>query len=725
MKLNLGFKNTKKNKTKKEFLGKLISSFFAWTMVLLFVLILIFVIISAIPGFEHFGLNGILGTIEYNLGEQKASIWSPLSITLLVSFGSLLLATPIGIKTATFIKFRLKKNYQRFASILAQALAGIPSVIFGLFAIQSLGPLISNIIGIELVYSILNAIIMLTFMILPTIIALTLNTYNNISDEMVFNPISLGLARTKSIYLVYKKQARNGIIVAVVIALGRAIGETMALSMLLTSESYGILSNGLGSTLTSSLGTLGSIIATNMFSETGGEAIRGILYAFGIFLFIVIMILNGSILFLTRKKTNNKFIMIISNWIVKIVRFIPDNLFVLYSRWQYKEMDINTNFLVSTNSFVTNRLKNNKFIHAKSYYYIFLEYLCAFITFGFLSWISLDILINGFKVIATTNTTIFDYSINTTGQAIINTIIIIFVSLLISVPISLFVAIYLNEYAKQTKSKKIILFFIDSLGSCPSIIFGMFGLTVFIEILGISLAGTVGKSLLAGALTISIVILPVLIRTLQQALENVSEDIRINSYALGLSKWWTIWKVVVPHSMQAIGSSVILAIGRIVAETAPLFLTAGLSSSSSIGLLIPGQTLTTRIYAQLSSTNLNDFETISYECALVALVLILFLIWLGNYLIPNYSKVKQRIINNILSIKFCFNLYDKNYHLSKYNCQIIKRTLYITYLQANYLKLNKNYHRFYFHNRKLYFIKYVSNNKLQMLTTSKFIKNIF
>lgn len=716
--------SAKKIKFRKEFVGKLISSIFAWSMVLLFAIVIIFVIISAIPGFKHFGLNGILGTIDFNLGENHASIWSPLSVTLLVSFGSLLLATPIGIKTATFIKFRLKKNYQHFASILAQALSGIPSVVFGLFAIQSLGPFVSRVIGVELVYSIVNAIIMLTFMILPTIISLTLNAYNNISNELLFNPISLGLTRTKSIYSVYKRKARNGIIVAVIIALGRAIGETMALSMLLTSESYSILSLGIGKTLESSLGTLGSIIATNMFSETGGEAIRGVLYAFGVFLFITIMLLNGAILVFTRdNKIKNKYIQNIVKFITKIVRFIPDHLFIMFTQYTYRENDINTNADVTVNKFISNTFKRNKFIHAKSYYYVSLEILSAFITFGFLFWISLDIVISGFGVIATSNTTIFDYSFNTTGQAIVNTLIIIMVSLAISIPISLFVSIFLNEYAKDKKSKKTILFFIDSLGASPSIIFGMFGLTVFIEILGLTIAGSIGKSLLAGALTISIVILPTLIRTIQQSLDNVPKDIRINSYALGLTKWATIWKIVIPHATKSLVSSVVLATGRIIAETAPLYLTAGLSSSSSIGLLLPGQTLTTRIYAQLSSTNLNDFNTITYECALVTFVLIIFLIWLGNYVIPNNRRIKNDIINLFLSFRWCFSLYESNCKIANYDKQIIKNKLYLSYEQADYIQLNKNYHRFYIKDKKIYWIKYISHKKLEALKEPKFIKS--
>ncbi len=709
-------KNIKKNKDK---ILKYLSSCLAWFLVLIFALIIIFIIISAIPGFQQYGLDKMLGTLKFNISEGKVSIWAPLSITLLVSLGSLLIATPIAIKTATFIKFRLKNKYQKFASILVQSLSGIPSVIFGLFAINSLGPIVTKIFNVELIYSIINAIIMLTFMILPTIVAMVLNTYNGISNELIFNPIGLGTTRTKAIYQIYKRKARSGIIVAVVIALGRAIGETMALSMILTSESYSILNDGIGKTLSSSLGTLGSIIATNMFSETGGEATRGVLYAFGIFLFIFVMLLNTLILFITKNRKNktNKFLSIVE----KIVYFIPNKISLNISNLLYKKKNINNlENNIQVEDFISYRIKQKKVLHLKTYWYISLEVLSTFITFGFLIWISLDILINGFS--STGNgSTIFNFGINTTGQAIINTLIIIIFSLSLAFPIGLFASIYLNEFAKEGRSKKIILFFIDSLGSSPSIIFGMFGLTVFIEIFGLTIAGSMGKSLLAGALTISIVILPTLIRTIQQSLASIPIDIRINSYALGCSKWTTIWKVVIPSSIKSLSSAVIFAVSRIIAETAPLYLTAGLSSSSAIGLLMPGQTLTTRIYAQLSSSDINAFQSISYECALVAFVLIIVLIWIGYYLIPNSKKVKNNLINFFMNL---FNTFLSEVDFSEYHSQIINRTLYLSYEQAEKLKLNKKQNKLTFYKNKLLFIKYISRDKLLLLKEPQFIKDI-
>lgn len=727
--------NLYENKTVKDNIWKWVSFSLACFLMILFILVFVFIIISSIPGFEAYGIKNIFGTTEFLLAKEKAGIWSPIAITLLLTFGAVLIATPIGIKTATFIKFRLSIKYQKTASIIVQALNGIPSVIFGLFALNSLGWIVKIIFGVENgAYSIINAMIMLSFMVLPTITSLTLNAYNNISNEMLTNPISLGTTKTYAIYKVYKKEAKNPIIVAVIVAIGRAFGETMALSMILTSESYNIIGEGLGATLISNLGSLGSIIATNMFSETGGEGLRGVLYVFGIVLFIFVIIFNAIILFITKKHSTHFSAKIyrIQNFISDVIMWAPNNILCFCSNlFIDKKQNPNINLHAPIGKYIELRCNNHKLKSLHCWWWCFWEYLCTFLTFGFLTWISLDIIIGGAQVIFRPynnspefngyNSTLFSYSLNTTGQAFVNTLIIIFVSLLISLPIALMIAIYLNEYVKHEKFKKTVLFFVDCLGSSPSIIFGMFGLAVFIELLGISLNGQIGRSLLAGALTISIVILPSLIRTLQQALAGVPMIVRINAYSLGCTKWETIWKVVMRHAVGAMMSSIILAIGRIMAETAPLYLTAGLTSVSGIGLMLPGQTLTTRIYAQLSSNNLESATSIQYECAIIALIIVIFLIWVGNYIVPNWTKIKNNVIDKYWIIKNIF-FYSNPNILKKYQSQIINHTLYLSKSQAVENMINSKRLKLMYANKKWYLIKIIKQENLIKLKDEVFVK---
>lgn len=264
------------------------------------------------------------------------------------------------------------------------------------------------------------------------------------------------------------------------------------------------------------------------------------------------------------------------------------------------------------------------------------------ITMSFLLWITIDILGYGGVAVASNNATIFSFAKNTTGQAFVNTLLIIVLAIGIGLPLSLMIAIYLNEFAKQGKVKKVLLFFIDSLGATPSILFGMFGLIFFIQTCGMSSAGIAGKSLIAGALTILIVILPTFIRTIQQALQSVPKELRTNSIALGAGKWETIRKIVLPTALQGITTAVVLSIGRILAETAPLYLTSGLSSSGSIALDNSGQTLTTRIYDQIYTADISQGLSVMYECAFITMILVLIIILISHVLIPYYFVLKQK-----------------------------------------------------------------------------------
>ena len=214
--------------------------------------------------------------------------------------------------------------------------------------------------------------------------------------------------------------------------------------------------------------------------------------------------------------------------------------------------------------------------------------------------------------------------------ALINTLIITLLSLVIAVPFGIFAAIYLVEYAKKgSKLVKIIRITTETLQGIPSIIFGLFGLLFF------STALHWGYSLLAGAMTLVIMILPLIIRTTEEALMGVPDAYREASLGLGAGKLRTVFKVVLPSAIPGILSGVVLATGRSVGETAALIYTAGSVAKVPSNLMGSGRTLAVHMYV-LSSEGL--YMDQAYATAVILLIFVLVLNWVSGFCAKHLSK---------------------------------------------------------------------------------------
>lgn len=214
--------------------------------------------------------------------------------------------------------------------------------------------------------------------------------------------------------------------------------------------------------------------------------------------------------------------------------------------------------------------------------------------------------------------------------ALINTLIITLLSLVIAVPFGIFAAIYLVEYAKKgSKLVKIIRITTETLQGIPSIIFGLFGLLFF------STALHWGYSLLSGSMTLVIMILPLIIRTTEEALLGVPDAYREASFGLGAGKLRTVFKVVLPSAIPGILSGVVLATGRIVGETAALIYTAGSVAKVSESLMGSGRTLAVHMYV-LSSEGL--YMDQAYATAVILLIFVLVLNWISGVCAKRLSK---------------------------------------------------------------------------------------
>ena len=206
---------------------------------------------------------------------------------------------------------------------------------------------------------------------------------------------------------------------------------------------------------------------------------------------------------------------------------------------------------------------------------------------------------------------------------IINTMYIVVITLFISAPIGISSAIYLTQYAKQGKLVKAIRFTTEVLSGIPSIIFGLFGYTVFCILFRLE------TSILAGCLTMSICILPTIIRTTEESLLSVPSAYKEGAMALGAGKLRVVMGIVLPCAMPGVLTAVILAMGRIVGESAALLFTSGLSYNMPRGfwsqIFASGRTLTLHLYQTAREASSPDAMHIAYATAAVLLILVFFL----------------------------------------------------------------------------------------------------
>jgi len=214
--------------------------------------------------------------------------------------------------------------------------------------------------------------------------------------------------------------------------------------------------------------------------------------------------------------------------------------------------------------------------------------------------------------------------------SIINTLYLTFLTLLIAVPVGVFSAIYLIEYAKKgSKFVKLIRVTNETLSGIPSIVYGLFGFLAFV------IARSWGYSMIAGVITLAIMVLPVIIRTTEESLMAVDNSYREGSFGLGAGKLRTIFKIVLPSAVPGILSGIILAIGRIVGETAALIYTAGTVPDAATKLTSSSRTLSVHLYCLLNEGLHTDQ---AYATAVVLLVVVLIINALSSAIAKKISK---------------------------------------------------------------------------------------
>ena len=271
-----------------------------------------------------------------------------------------------------------------------------------------------------------------------------------------------------------------------------------------------------------------------------------------------------------------------------------------------------------------------------------LIYICAASSVLLLVGIIAYVLVRGIGQInlgfLTNVTSVLRGTVGIAGN-IVNTLYIIIITMLVATPIGIGAAVYLNEYAKPGRLVSLIEFATETLAGIPSIIFGLFGMMFFSQTLGL------GYSLLTGSFTLTLMVLPLFTRYTQEALKTVPDSYRTGAVGLGAGKWYTIRTILLPSAMPGIITGVILAIGKIVGESAALLFTAGSAYTLPSGIsdifskiFSSGGTLTIQLYL---SAQKGDFD-IAFGIAVVLLVIVLLINAATKLLTSKFDVTREK-----------------------------------------------------------------------------------
>ncbi|MCI8646150.1 MAG: phosphate ABC transporter permease PstA [Firmicutes bacterium] len=274
--------------------------------------------------------------------------------------------------------------------------------------------------------------------------------------------------------------------------------------------------------------------------------------------------------------------------------------------------------------------KGNKII--KSAVFFGSVRLAAAVTLGILALLLLFILVKGVPHLSLKFLAESPENMGKEGgifPVLIGTVYVTLTSVLIAMPLGVAAAVYFSEYAGKGRLVHIIRFFTEVLAGIPSIIFGLFGFAFFVVFLGM------GWSVIAGGITLSMMILPTLIRSTEEALKTVPGAYREGSLSLGATKWQTVVKVILPCCRSGILTGLILGIGRAIGETAAVMLTVGGSLKLPVSIFDSTRTMSLHLY-MLASEGLSQEKT--YATAALLILIVLGINWLAGFIGRRLTK---------------------------------------------------------------------------------------
>jgi len=608
----------------KERSVKTVFFFTAAFAVIVVSFILLFLFRDAYPIFADVGIaNFLFGPVwAPTAAEPLYGIWPLIVGTLLVTLGAMIFSVPLSLGCAIYISELASPKVRAVLKPAVELLAGIPSVVYGFFGLIVLTNVIRITFDIPSGETWLAASVLLGIMALPTIISVSEDAISSVPHEYKEGSLAIGATRWQTISQVLVPAALSGIAAAIILGIGRVVGETMA--VLMVAGNAAIIPDPIWNIL-SPLRTLTATLGIEMGEVPVGSEHYSALFGIAVVLLVITLIINlSAVAILHRLKerrttTAGKQPFLAPETRRKVV-FIAEMLalavllvFLTSVSWWLAPVILMAGclWLAGRPYLSEKRIQTLAFC---------LVGLATIIVLAILFIILSDIVVHGLPALSWDFLTQPPRDLGREGgifPAIIGTLYLVAGAIAIALPFGVGAAVYLVEYTREGKITKVIRTGVDLLNGTPSIVFGLFGFAFIVLYLG------VGVSLLAGQITLALMVLPTVIRTTEESLKNIPQSLREGSLALGATKWQTISQVVIPPAVPGIVTGAILSIGRAAGETAPIMFTAVVFSSRFLPDSVFDPVMALPYHLFILATNVPGSSMNKYGTALVLLLLVI------------------------------------------------------------------------------------------------------
>ena len=546
-------------------------------------------------------------------------IWPLLSGTALIAVGSLMISIPLGVAAALHLGEFASPRSRRFLKPIVEVLSGIPSVVHGFFALLVISPFMQRTIDATY-FNAASAIIVVAAMILPIIVSISDDAIRAVPREIKEAALGLGATRWEMATKVVLPSARSGIVAAVLLALARAVGETMAVTMAAGSVAALHFDPRL------EVQTLTAYIAQVATGDIPPGPATDAGFAVGSALFVLTYSVNILAVGATRKRLGAN-----RGKMASLLFEIKVKLSMILERISG---DIEYN-LTQSNPFIPT--KYDLFRRRKEKVSQFIVASSLFVGLAFLLILLQTILETGLAGIDLQFLTNFpSYRADQAGigPTIWGSLWLITLTMLFALPAGVGAAVYLTELAPEGILNQFLRRTLQNLAAVPSIIFGLVGLYVFSRMFGF------GLSLLTGSLTLAMMVLPMIVVTTEEALLAVPKSFRDAALGVGATRWQAVRHHVLPNAVPGIATGTILSVARALGETAPILFVASLfSKTAPTGIMDGFLALPIQIFFWTRHPK-EAFHDLAASTILVLLMLLLILNFIAIF-IRNRAEARR------------------------------------------------------------------------------------